>query len=98
VGLGGRRGDDEPGGDVVVGQALGDQRDDLALRSVSESSTETPGAGLLRAANSAISWRVTPGDSSASSLATSRTPRSSPAGSVPLTRKPLARARSASKT
>ena len=52
----------------------------------------------LRLANSAISRRVTLGDSNASPRATARTPRSSSTGSVSLTRKPLAPMRIASKT
>ena len=65
--VGGR--DDQPVGDLVVGQALADQRDDLAL-AVGERGQPLGGAaprsGRLREANSAISRRVTRGDSSAS--------------------------------
>ena len=53
---------------------------------------------MARSANSLISRRVTLGDRSASPLATTRTARTSSAGSVCLTRKPLAPARSASNT
>jgi hypothetical protein len=67
-------------------------------RSVSTSILVAGGGGLARSANSLISRRVTLGDSSASPVATTRTARTSSAGSVCLTRKPLAPARSASNT
>ena len=55
-----------------------------------------PGSGCrVRAANSAISRRVTAGAINASPRATTRTPWISSAGSVSLTRKPLAPARNA---
>ena len=57
-----------------------------------------PAGSLARLANSSIRRRVTPGDSSASPATTARTARSSSAGSVSLTRKPLAPARIASNT
>jgi len=67
-------------------------------RSVSPPRSGLARGGRTRGANSAISRRVTPGDSNASPRATARTPATSSAGSVSFTRKPLAPIRSASKT
>jgi hypothetical protein len=66
-------------------------------RAVSSPMPRTRRGGLVRAANSAITRRVTAGDSSASPAATTWTALISSAASVSLTRKPAAPARSPSK-
>jgi hypothetical protein len=67
-------------------------------RSVSWPSSGDGRGSRALVANSATSRRVTPGDSRASPEATARTPRIRSAGSVFLTRKPLAPTRRASNT
>jgi hypothetical protein len=99
VGLHGLLGDDEGVGDLGVGQAPGDEFEDLGLARGEAVQAQRRAAARDRAlsgAKSAMSRRVTEGASSASPAATTRTAWIRSETGASFSRKPLAPTRSAS--
>src|SRR5580704_11384564 len=92
-------GDHQVARDLAVGHAAGDEAQHLGLAvGQAVEVLAAGGPGRPPAANSAIRRRVTPGASSASPAATTRTASASSRAEASLSRKPLAPQRSASYT
>src|SRR6476619_5228601 len=98
VRLDGRLADERLGGDLCVGKPARDEPQDLELPRGEVVETGCGWSAGGRRTNSAITRRVTTGESSASPPATTWIASTSCSGGVSLSRKPLAPARSASYT